>query len=1239
MICLILYFIIIQINSLEYYKFNFTIQSDTYLGFFMRNMKTSNQIYIGNNVEEGIYDLEKNEFIRKINNISYCHMGSVCPLLMFDETNITNITYVISFKNNYYYSYSMSTNLMNESNYLENIIPVSLYQYNQNEFILSVRINNKNKAQLKIINAESFSESFSHDESNVYSYSAFLADNKLLFMCIKNTQSFIGGGKTYIKFINKTSTVQNNSMLEEIYNYYQLVNLNNNSIIACSITQDEQNIYCFLSTYSDEIKYNSDLKITENKNLLSDCKFYNNDSENLKSFSFYKLTEKIAVLGCTGNKLKIILINNQMENIYQDYIELPEDNDSIFDFSPIFKYKLIVSKVNKVDNNNYEYYYTYFTLPICETSKKIIQKKEIKLSEFLDTFSGEKIIFTKKPLIGELIFENQEIELNTEYSFENIIYNMKNGEVNDVDFFSYKSISRLSIPQKEYYSNICSIIIILGDSNCEEFSFENEIKIKCIKCKDNYILNMFEQSKCFTCNNFWYYDDDDSIKCVENCPKYLPYYLEENNHKQCVENEKDSDCYSCSFNNYYKYKNKLILECPSTYDENNNCIIEYEEEENTIEEEENKIEEEIKEEETKIEEEIKEEEEKKEEKKEEKTEIQKIIDKNLELLRPKSQNINSNIKQYEIPLSRSAFISYKEEEIKYFLSELDKENNNAISIIKSDLYSIQLYSTNLDKKISSENYIPYIDLGNECEEKIRKENNIPKEENIYIAQITSSPSDYSNLITDKIQYEIYNENGNKLDLSICNDLNIDITNYFNVSDPNLNIELAKSLQDEYNIYDINDPLFNDKCLVFNLENKDITLSQRKDEIYTPIIFCEEGCSVKNCDLNIGEVECECNIKKDGLNNLIEDNEILSPIKNLIDSTNIELFKCAKLIKFKNMKNLGCILMGSILIIQGFCIFMYLKFNVIKINAIINNNIGNLNYNSNPPKKFSIIGKNIFDNNISNDKSSSRELKNDIVVYKDRNIDSEKKQLKPNLFINIDEKEKEEINDHNVLNNLEFEEAIVKDKRSFIKYYFSIICEKQIFFSTIFGNSLFYPIFLRLIILCFILSFFFFLNGLFFTEEYITKRNNSNMKLNFIYIIKYEIKKSVYSSIITLFISKFINSIVSVVSSTYYEIIKEKNDFIKMNKLNNLIITTKKKLNLLLIVIIAINLIIWYFLIIFSCIYQHNQLNWLEATMISIFINIIIPLILCLICSIFRVLAFKFNNLIIFQINQFLYILI
>ena len=91
-------------------------------------------------------------------------------------------------------------------------------------------------------------------------------------------------------------------------------------------------------------------------------------------------------------------------------------------------------------------------------------------------------------------------------------------------------------------------------------------------------------------------------------------------------------------------------------------------------------------------------------------------------------NFNSNIKQYEIPLSKPAFLSYKEEEIKYFLFELDKEINNAISIIKSDLYLIQLYSINLDKTISSENQIPYIDLGNECKNK--KKNNIQK--NLYL---------------------------------------------------------------------------------------------------------------------------------------------------------------------------------------------------------------------------------------------------------------------------------------------------------------------------------------------------------------------------------------------------------------------------------------------------------------------------------------------------------------------------
>lgn len=131
----ILYFIIIQIKSLEYNEFNFTIQSNIFLDYLWEIWKHQNKIYLGNNIEKGIYDSEKNEFIKKINNLSKCHMGPVCPLLMFDETDITNIHILFHLNINFIIVIQMMNNIMNELIYFENRIPFSLSQYNLNEFI------------------------------------------------------------------------------------------------------------------------------------------------------------------------------------------------------------------------------------------------------------------------------------------------------------------------------------------------------------------------------------------------------------------------------------------------------------------------------------------------------------------------------------------------------------------------------------------------------------------------------------------------------------------------------------------------------------------------------------------------------------------------------------------------------------------------------------------------------------------------------------------------------------------------------------------------------------------------------------------------------------------------------------------------------------------------------------------------------------------------------------------------
>ncbi len=100
---IVFFFPYFSLSTIDYEKFN--IQKHSFTGFSIRNTRTSNLLYIRKEEEERIYDLEKKTFIRIINdNFPKCHIVSICPLLMFD---ITNITYVISYGNDKCYSYSM----------------------------------------------------------------------------------------------------------------------------------------------------------------------------------------------------------------------------------------------------------------------------------------------------------------------------------------------------------------------------------------------------------------------------------------------------------------------------------------------------------------------------------------------------------------------------------------------------------------------------------------------------------------------------------------------------------------------------------------------------------------------------------------------------------------------------------------------------------------------------------------------------------------------------------------------------------------------------------------------------------------------------------------------------------------------------------------------------------------------------------------------------------------------------
>jgi len=232
--------------------------------------------------------------------------------------------------------------------------------------------------------------------------------------------------------------------------------------------------------------------------------------------------------------------------------------------------------------------------------------------------------------------------------------------------------------------------------------------------------------------------------------------------------------------------------------------------------------------------------------------------------------------------------SKSKEEIINNLDELigDKDPDK-IYLINGDDYSVIIKPLNETVKESTVR----IDF-TECEKLLKKQYPSKK---FRILQINiENPND--KCLTDQAEYQIYDDSGEIVNLSICKDTKIIVE--YQIKDTSfLNIEKITDLkQIGIDAFNLEENFFNDICYSYSdrNSNSDVVISDRVSEMYQNFSICEDICEYSHFNLDEMYSSCNCNVKQEVSTEIKKGNFKAYILATFLES-NFGVIKCYNLV--------------------------------------------------------------------------------------------------------------------------------------------------------------------------------------------------------------------------------------------------------------------------------------------------------------------------------------------------------
>ena len=602
----------------------------------------------------------------------------------------------------------------------------------------------------------------------------------------------------------------------------------------------------------------------------------------------------------------------------------------------------------------------------------------------------------------------------------------------------------------------------------------------------------------------------------------------------------------------------------------------------------------------------------------------------------------------------------KKSKLKYYFYDSISNKSNYSYEINADINELKKDYINLT----------FIELSQESKNIIINSNNLDKTNDKIYLVIYDYPSNDPQMAINNYDYKLILENGTEIDLSKINedfyaDLSIPIKNYIKSNFKYYNVFYEQG----YDIYIKNSNFYNDTCSPAYYIDNDITIEDRKKEIYpNNVTLCKANCEYKSVDIELKKINCYCNlnINKNYTQNYEDNNFIIEDdgdfFDYLLDNINYKIFKCYKLVF--NIDNLITNIAFYIMIFSIFAViiinikFYFCDLSKIKILSVKNSVIDTFIFTSKPKEKYKLNMKS-KKNLLEPSKKKSIKFKKKSVRTKTNKTDTNIKFIKnvynfsqinisgSNILLKNDKKptnypKKRSITlkfKNNVINNkvkeekedfneLPFIMAINKDKRDIFEIFVSVIIKKITLINLFCGDEkikilLFNENFLSLIV-----DFFF--NAILYSDEVVSHKYHNNGKLDFIVSLVLSLLSNIISSMVCYFLN-------------YSEIIEERLDqILQMKKapkypiaLNKFLKNLKLKVLLYIFKEIFIILFIFYYLIIFTIVYSCSKVSLLFNFLYSLIEKIIESLIVSIIIAFTRKISLQFSNRYIYNTSKYI----